>query len=190
METLLIVSSVFLWVVVLCNLMLTLALVRRTNARTQQESSTSGLQIGQQAPPFTAQALNGETLTLANYAGRKVAFLFVSTHCQPCLNLLPSIEDLRPGAAQAGVELVLVMNDESEQTRTFVADHHLQTSVLLAPRGDNTFHEDYQVKGTPSYCLLNEQGKVQAAGYPSMEWGQWKNLAASWTRNRDLVSSH
>lgn len=190
MEVALIVSSVLLWIVLLFNLLLTLALVRRTNANTKQNISTSGLKTGQQAPGFTAQTLEGETVALATYAGRKVAFLFVSTHCKPCRDLLPTIENLRPGATNAGVELVLVMSDEMEQTRSFVAEQHIQTPVLVAPRDSNTFHTDYQVKGTPSFCLVDEQGKVQAAGYPSMEWGSWKDLAASWTGNKDLVLSH
>ncbi len=77
METSLVVNSILLWVVVLFNLLLTLALVRRLNADRRSEH-TMGLEAGQPTPDFTAQTLSGEAATRSTYIGRKVAFVFIS----------------------------------------------------------------------------------------------------------------
>ena len=55
METALVVSSVLLWLVILLNLVLTLALVRRINTKRSDKSAPPEvLKTGQLAPDFTA----------------------------------------------------------------------------------------------------------------------------------------
>ena len=56
---------------------------------------------------------------LATYAGRSVAFLFISC-CEPCRRAIPGYEALREPATRAGVELVLVSASEADATRVFV----------------------------------------------------------------------
>lgn len=181
METGLLVSSVLLWVVVLLNLLLTLALIRRVNAGARSQK-VERLPAGAAAPDFTAQTLQGETVNQAAYAGRKVAFVFISPTCQPCHEMLPTFEALGPNAVRAGVELVLVSNAGQEATRAFVDQFHVSLPVLVAPISTNPFTRDYKSTTTPSYCLVTEQGKVQSAGYPSMTGGAWKALADFWDR--------
>src|SRR5690348_1026265 len=107
METGLVVSSAVLWLVVLLNLLLTLALVRRVNA-SPRTVPQERLKTGEPAPDFTAHTLDGELVSRSTYAELKVAFVFISTHCGPCREIMPQLVPLGPKAAQAGVELVLV----------------------------------------------------------------------------------
>lgn len=191
METILVVSSILLWLVVLLNLLLTLALVRRLNANRSQgvPDSRVGLTRGETAPDFSAQTLSGETIRLRSYAGRSVAFVFISTHCAPCHEILPSLVSLGPKAARAGVELVLVSSNEMDETRAFVEQEQIHLPVLVAPRNSNAFLEDYKATEVPLYCLIDEQGKVQSAGYPGQQWEEWKMLTASWLA-RDISTVH
>jgi peroxiredoxin len=181
LETGLIVSSVLLWVVVLLNLLLTLALVRRFNAL-PRPAPPMGLKAGETAPDFTAQTLSGETVTRATYAGSQVGFVFLSTHCGPCRELLPRFEPLGAKAAQAGVNLLLVIDDELEATRAFAEQYHITLPVLIAPRETNSLMNDYQARSTPSYCLVNAQGKVQSSGYPNFDGEAWKDWLDSWAK--------
>lgn len=180
METLLIISSVLLWLVVLANVLLTLALVRRINANTPKPQ---GLPAGVSAPDFKAERLNGETVTLAAYTGlsHTIAFLFISTHCAPCRDILTTLKGHEAAARQAGIELVLVSGDEREDTEALRAEMELELPLLIAPRASNTFFTDYKISATPSFCLLNQQGKVQSSGIPSVQGGDWKALIDTWT---------
>lgn len=175
METALIVSSILLWLVVVFNLLLTLGLVRRLNAH-RVPASVMGLKAGEAAPDFTAQTLSGERVTLAIYAKRNVAFIFFSIHCGPCHEILPYLERLRPKAAGAGVELILVSADGLNETRAYVEKQNISLPVLVAPRSSSSFMEDYKSTSTPSYCFINHQGKIRSAGLPILEEGEWKAL--------------
>lgn len=182
MERALIVSTAALWILLLLNILVTLALVRRLNAASRPntdgqlrptDSRYKGLIPGQQAPDFTAETLRGESVTLASFAGSTVAFLFVGTHCQPCRDAIPSFERTQSRAAQAGVELVLVSIDNAVQTRVFAEEVATSMRILVAPREENPFMSDYKTSITPSYCLIDQRGKVKSSGYPVIEQGEW-----------------
>src|SRR5262249_23071709 len=78
LETALVASVLVLWLVVLCNVLLTLALVRRLNHMGTGQPSAMGLKTGALAPDFTAYTLSGATTTRADFLGRSVALVFVS----------------------------------------------------------------------------------------------------------------
>ncbi len=78
MERVLIVSSVLLWMVVLTNLLLTLALIRQRNTEPVsqgQRKDFGGPPVGQSAPDFTAETL---------VHGRVKAYAVSSTMAGPC----------------------------------------------------------------------------------------------------------
>lgn len=178
METGLVISMILLWIVVFCNMLLTLALIRRLNTGSRQ----TGLWKGQIAPDFTAQTLTGESMTLQDYTGHPTVFVFISTRCGPCEQLLPELEELSPQAMQAGVNLVLVSNNQREETQDYARRKNICLPVLIAPRNENPFFQNYQIQGTPSYCSIDKQGKVQSAGYPNMTGGDWKALSDNWAK--------
>lgn len=179
MEPILVLSSILLWMLVLLNLLLTLGLARRMRAVFPPMES---LKVGQPAPDFTAQTLNGETVTLATYAWRPVAFVFVSPDCKPCREELPRLEGLRPKAEQSGVELVLVSDADEDRTQLLADEAKVTLPILVAPRGSNSFFRDYRVNGTPSYCLIDARGKVRSAGMGLFELEQAGEALSQKTR--------
>jgi peroxiredoxin len=176
----LVLSSVLLWILVLCNLLLTLALIRRTNASSLPRE---GLKEGQPAPDFTTETLNGQKVTLATYAQHAVVFVFVEPTCEPCREALPGYEALGPKAVQSGVDFILVSMANAEQTRRFVNEFNIQLPILVAPRESNSFMQDYKLSTAPSYCFIDRQGKIQATGFTNLKAGKWKALADTWEAN-------
>ena len=182
-ETVLIGSVGLLWVLVLFNLVLTLGLVRRVNTNTgpQLIEEEEGLEAGEPAPDFTAETLDGQQINLASYAGRDVVFLFMSPFCGPCREKLPGIEALAPSAYAAGTELVYVSNASVDETRAYVEEHTIALPVVVASPGGSSFYEDYKISGTPQFCVVDAQGRVQASGYPAPEVDlAWRGLTERW----------
>jgi peroxiredoxin len=134
-----------------------------------------GLPPGQPAPVFSASSLSGETLTLHYYRGQKVLLLFIAAH-KLCRADLPLYLSQLADAVAAGLTIVCVSADELARTRAFSEELHLAVPVLVAPREQNAFLNDYWVSGTPAYCLLDEQGTVLAAGSPSKYDQSWQEL--------------
>jgi peroxiredoxin len=179
LEIILEISSICLWIVILFNLFLTFALVRRLNShdRSSKEAkrkSTIDLSVGDSAPDFTAKTLDGEIVTLKSFAEQKITFIFISTHCKPCEELLPRIKPLQDKAVKAGVKLILVSAEDIDSTRAYVEEEAIDLPVLVAPRSTNTFAKDYKVNATPAFCFITAQGSIYKVGTPFFEGGKWK----------------
>lgn len=170
MLRLLMISSVALWSIVLVNLLLTIALIRRSNQSDFPEIKT-GPKTGSAAPDFRAEAITGETITLANYARKAVSFIFFSPDCGSCVEKLPEIHAIAAEANQAGVELVLVNTGGNRAaTAAFVDQHNVRLPILVAPMESNPFANDYNVNMTPFYCLLNSESHVESTGFLDSGW--------------------
>jgi methylamine dehydrogenase accessory protein MauD len=180
MENLFLISTVLLWLAVLFNLVLTLALIRRFSkflGRSDFEMPPA-LEIGTPAPDFSAETLDGKLVTLASYARQTLAFIFVSPTCTPCIENIPTIQSIQPQAKRKGVELILVSLADQTETRAFVDKYSIKVPILVAPQGSNSFTENYKVPGTPFYCLLDKEGKVQSTGVLD---SKWKDLTQEWS---------
>lgn len=157
-------------------------LPRKTPAPSTQREDRHGLPVGNLAPSFIAQTLSGEVVTLSAYSGRLVIFLFLLP--KAILTYAPFV----PQAAKAGITLVFVSVAEWGVTRAFVEQSNIKAPLLVAPPAHNSFLNDYGFSGTPAFCLINEQGKVEACGHPSMQWESWKALVESWSGCERSVS--
>lgn len=126
-----VVNLVLLWIVVLLNLLLIIALIRRFNRISTQLSAFTdidvGLEKGSQAPDFQAEMLTGETVTLADYARKAVSFIFISPHCSPCLEKIPTLNALAPKAVVLQKQGQQVVGWEIVSVRP---DLHVQVQLL------------------------------------------------------------
>lgn len=179
MELVLEVGIVLLTVAVIFNYILTFALIRRQDTN-QQVAETELLGVGEVAPDFTAETLNGDIVTRASYAGRSIAFLYFGSSCPTCAEMFPRYDALRLKAQLSGVELVLVSIDSLDQTRAFISQHPSKLPLIVAPRSSNPLKDNYKVSGTPSYCLIDEQGLVLSSGYADVYAQKWQALTRIW----------
>ncbi len=181
-ETVLLVSMVLLWMVVLFNLLLTLMLVRRANSNAGLELEQELIKPGERAPEFTAATLEGEIVTLATYAGRDVVFLFMSPACEPCRELVPVLESLAPTARQTGIDLLYVSVFGVEETRNHVDELGISLPVVVASHEDNNFMTDYKIKAAPAFCSIDAKSRVRASGYLFEDdaGSAWQRMTDGW----------
>lgn len=181
MERFLLVSSLLLWAVVLFNLMLTLSLVRRFSKMMGPPDiiDVPTLEVGTRAPDFQASTMDNQIVDLTMYSRKSVGFIFISPSCTPCIEKMPIFHQIEPQARDYGVNLVLVSLADREETKAFVQMYSIKMPILFAPRNNNPFAENYKVAGTPFYCLLDKDGKVQSAGYLDTRWEQ---LVQTWNK--------
>ena len=176
MDSIILVSLIVLWIVVLFNLLLTFALIRRRDSIfevPQQEK----LPVGSIAPDFEAEMLTGERVSRTSLLGKATAFIFTTPNCQSCKELIPKIPAMTLQAKQAGVELMLVSLAEREQTEIYAKEHNLRLPIIVAPETLNPFSKDYKMNGTPYYCAFNEEGIIQSSGFVEIEW---RRSTAQW----------
>lgn len=178
METVLLLSSILLWITVLVNFFLTLALIRRINVSDKHYEPVETLAIGQPAPDFYAETLSGERISLADYPGCSMALVFVSPDCGICHKHIPMLNRLAPKAEQSGTKFFLISDADTGQTQTYVQEYSITAPILSAPSQANPFFEDYKTNGVPSYAILDQQGLILASN--ALGDPLWNEITDGW----------
>ena len=123
--------------------------------------ASSGLvTAGVVAPDFTLTSLDGETVSLSDYAGRPVLINFWASWCPPCREEFPALAVSREAHAESGFEILGVThNDTDELSQKFADDADAEWPLL--PDSDNTVWEAYGGVGLPTSYFVDAEGVVQ-----------------------------
>lgn len=184
MKSFLFVSQLLLWLLVLFNLSLTLMLVRKHQQSTTGSNlgnHNQGPPIGLKAPPFVAENLAGETVSLMTFTGQQTVLIAIGPGCSFCINSLNVYHELGLAAKKKGVNFYLVSDTEKDITQKFCTDYNITLPMLMAPISTNPFLKDYNFQSVPGYCLIDTNGYIAFSGYPNSDLDSgWKKLAESW----------
>lgn len=162
METVLLINSILLWLVVLFNLLITIRLIQIVTPNVWAENIPK-LKKGQPAPSFDLETVNGLEVTLSSFKDRPILLIFFSLQCSACIQKLPEIQATGNLAEQIGMYLGLVIDINQSKARAFVREFEVTVPVFLASR-ENPVWSQYKVSGTPYYCLIDAQARVQETG--------------------------
>lgn len=119
----------------------------------------SGLKAGTPAPAFQLPDLQGRTVSLQEYRGRRVLLLFSDPQCGPCEELAPHLVHLHREGANDGLSVVVVGRGSVEENRRKAEQHGMQFPVLLQDRKWKVSKE-YGTLATPAAFLIGEDGVI------------------------------
>ena len=118
--------------------------------------------LGQSAPDFTLQDINGKNVSLSDFRGKTVVLNFWATWCIPCQSETPFFEAVHN--ERAGEDLVILAIDIKENPATvksFANAEGMSFPILL----------DTEAKVAQKYCLpsaipitifINSEGIIKA----------------------------
>ncbi|OLP66276.1 hypothetical protein BACPU_05780 [Bacillus pumilus] len=120
-----------------------------------------GLEKGDQAPDFQLKTLEGKTVSLADYRGKKVLVNFWATWCQPCRTEMPDLDAIRSENDQVEVLAVNLTTTEKsvDHIAAFKDELSLSFPVLLDEKG---IQARYQVLSYPTTYILDEEGRIMS----------------------------
>ena len=125
--------------------------------------ATELLKPGTPAPDFTLTDINGNSVSLRDFQGRKVVLVFWASWCPDCRAEIPDLKYMQTKADPRKVAFVAVSFDRTKEAwETYVKENGM-TGVQLfetAPRKESEVNSAYHVKWIPSLYLIDEQGKV------------------------------
>jgi cytochrome c biogenesis protein CcmG/thiol:disulfide interchange protein DsbE len=126
-----------------------------------------GLQVGQRAPDFTAQLLDGQTVSLSDFRGHPVLINFWATWCGPCREEMPDFQTVYAAYHTDGFVVLAVNAMEGKgDVAAFVDKLGITYPVALDESG--MINRDlYNRVGYPTSFLLDKNGVI-VAYYPRL----------------------
>lgn len=143
-------------------------------------SAQQNLQIGQAAPNFAAQSVDGQTVNLSDLQGKVVVLTFWSTKCAVCHSEIPKLNQVvERYKGKEVVFLALTMENEAK-VNPYLKRNPFNYTVLTNGFGvvlkyANMTKDGSINMGFPSYFLINKQGAI---GLRSEGWDKTQNLDA------------
>ncbi len=111
------------------------------------------------APEFTLTDLDGNSVSLSDYAGTPVLVNFWATWCPPCRSELPLIQAYQDKYEGDFVVLALSGGETAQDVQSFI-DANGYTFVVLLD-SDYAVAEQYGVRGFPTSFFIDADGAIQ-----------------------------
>lgn len=166
--TTLALSNAALWLVVIAQTLVLLAVVRQLGVLHERIAPAGalmlaqGLKVGEPAPRVAVEDIDGNALIIgaARADMRATLLVFVSPTCPVCKTLLPVLKS-SVASERHWLEIVLASDGERDGQRAFILAHRLEAFpyVVSAPLGLS-----YQVSRLPFAVLIDAQGVLRARG--------------------------
>jgi len=124
----------------------------------------SGLAIGELAPDFELETLEGKKVKLSDFQGKKVILNFWASWCPPCKAEIPHMQKYyEKFAKEDNFEIVAVNLTSQKETikyvGKFVKTYEMTFPVLLDTEGEQM--RAYEIYTIPTTYFLDTKGIIQ-----------------------------
>jgi peroxiredoxin len=125
----------------------------------------SGISVGAAAPAVKVRDLDGKTVDLGQYIGKKPVLLeFWATWCELCEELLPRIRaaKIAHGSAVEFIGINVTVNQTPARVRRYLEEHQPPFRTLYDDEGVSI--RAYQVPATSYVVIIDRAGKIAYTG--------------------------
>lgn len=131
----------------------------------EAQDDVLGIPVGSTPPAVTIEDLNGNSVELARWVGKKPVIVeFWATWCPVCEDLLPRMEAARRKHGDRVEFLVIsvAVNQSKSTVRRHLARHPMPFTFLWDANGDAV--RAFQAPSTSYVAVLDAEGKVVYTG--------------------------
>ncbi|MGH9851620.1 MAG: redoxin domain-containing protein [Blastocatellia bacterium] len=141
----------------------------RTNYAAEAEGDIyemETLATGQPAPLFVGKAVNGATISPADFKGKVVLLDFWASWCAGCMKELPLLKEIYAKHREQGLAVIgISLDDDLKALQDAVSGKEIPWPQLRDGK-EGPITKLFHVKGTPSYYVLDREGRIAAKGIP------------------------
>jgi cytochrome c biogenesis protein CcmG/thiol:disulfide interchange protein DsbE len=125
--------------------------------------------VGDTAPGFTLTADSGRTITRSSFGGKLLVLNFWATWCPPCIDEMPSLNQLQKTFADSGVVVLGVSVDQNSQAyRAFL--QRVNPAFLTARDPEARLSSQYGTFQYPETYIIDRDGKVVEKVIGATNW--------------------
>jgi len=126
---------------------------------TQFIADKQAFSVGDQAPNFALQDLEGNEHKLSDYKGKGVFLNFWGTWCKPCEKEMPVMEAQYAKYKDQGVEILAANVSETDVAVKQFANRYGLSFPILMDKDSQVLHA-YGVDPLPTTFLIDKDGKI------------------------------
>ncbi|MFD2656574.1 redoxin domain-containing protein [Gracilibacillus thailandensis] len=135
------------------------------------EADNIGLEIGNIAPDFELETLDGETVKLSDYRGEPVMLNFWATWCPPCRSEMPDMQRFYQDTDMNILAINLTDTEANvEDVNQFVEEYDLTFTIPLDQ--GNIVGNRYQIRPIPTTYMLDSNGIIQFNVFGPLNYDQ------------------
>lgn len=128
---------------------------------------TTPFGVGQRAPDFELETLDGQRVKLSDFAGRPVWINIWASWCAPCRAEMPEIEQVYresraadvQGADTGPVVLLVSLGEDPAVVRRYLESTRYDLPFLLDP--DFAITAGYRITGLPTHFFIDRGGTIR-----------------------------
>ncbi|GGE83749.1 peroxiredoxin family protein [Priestia taiwanensis] len=130
-----------------------------TQKNEKTQNAIVGLNVGDIAPDFQLQTLDGKTAKLSDYRGKRVMVNFWATWCPPCRAEMPDMVKLYEEQNVMILAVNLTQTEPGTQAvQSFVNEFGLPFPILLDE--EINVATQYEVRPIPTSYMIDSQGII------------------------------
>ena len=123
-------------------------------------SAPSVARVGEPAPDFRLENLDGQSISLSDFRGKPILLNFWATWCPPCVAEMPYLQQVYEEWSGKGLVVLAVnIGENPTEVKRFLQAHDLSLPVLLDTE-ENTA-EKYNITGIPASFFIDSDGIIQ-----------------------------
>ncbi len=123
-------------------------------------SEPLGAQVGEPAPDFKLENLDGQSVSLSDLRGKPVLLNFWTTWCDPCRAEMPYLQQVYEEWSGKGlVVLAINIGESPSEVKRFLQTYNLSLPVLLDTKEATA--RKYNITGIPTSFFIDKDGIIQ-----------------------------
>lgn len=130
---------------------------------THEINTTEVIDVSNQAPQFITKTLDGETVQLSDFLGKKVIINFWTTWCPPCQEEVPELQKFYEESMNDEEVVLLGLNITNDDLgidviREFREYYGITYPILLDEKREIT--NSYEILTIPTTYIIDEKGNL------------------------------